>query len=666
MDKENKKNQSPVSGCNEIQQSFDRKEIDFRAFAENSLIGIYIIQDGITKYVNSAIEKMTGYSREEICNKSPLFIIHSDDHALVIKNIRERLEGKEALPYEFRGFHKNGSLLWVRVIGGLITYEGRPALLGNMMDVTAIKKNEEMIKASEERYRKLFQGAAEGILVADIETRKFLYANQAICKMLGYTEAELTEKGVTDIHPKEDLARILGVFAALAKGEKSFVRNIPCLRKDGAKIITDISGTLMVIDGKKCNVGFFTDITERKQIEDALKESETQYRTIVENTDELITQVDENGRFVFVNHKAKNIFGIEPKDCIGRYAFDFVHPDDKEDTKDMFRKWVVSRDNYFTFENRQVNINGEIHQMLWTINTVRGNDGNIMGLLSIGHDITGRKRMENLLKENEHRLERIFAQSPIGAAIVSMQGFFVRVNEALCKMLGYTESELKALKYTDITHHDYLKNDMKNVTRLVKGELDKYEVDKRYVKKDGSVIWGHLSLILLRNESKEPLYFLPMVVDINEQKEAENRVQEQSKILEQKNVALSELLERITAEKEELAKKITSNLEKMILPKLNRLKHKSSDSQKRLFASIEKGIKDLSSGYGLKVTGKTAALTRRELEVCSMIKEGYKNKEIADELYLSPRTIETIRKSIRKKLKIRNKDVNLESYLKTL
>jgi PAS domain S-box-containing protein len=154
--------------------------------------------------------------------------------------------------------------------------------------------------------------------------------------------------------------------------------------------------------------------------------------------------------------------------------------------------------------------------------------------------------------------------------------------------------------------------------------------------------------------------------DVTERKEKEKALLEQSKALEQKNIALKEVMEQISVEKSEQAKKITSNLENIIMPKLRRLKSRASETQKTLCESIEKDIKNVASGFGIKISGKHIALSRRELEICSLIKDGYKNKDIAEELYLSAKTVETIRKSIRRKLRIKNKEVNLHTYLQTL
>ena len=132
----------------------------------------------------------------------------------------------------------------------------------------------QLLKESEKRYRIIFEGAAEGILVTDIETRRHRYCNPALCEMLGYTEEEFTGLGVTDIHPKESLDHVLAEFDAQVRDGRPLALNIPCLRKDGSVVFADVQATSAVIDGLECNVGFFTDVTKRRHIEAQLRQAQ--------------------------------------------------------------------------------------------------------------------------------------------------------------------------------------------------------------------------------------------------------------------------------------------------------------------------------------------------------------------------------------------------------
>ncbi|MCJ7515411.1 MAG: response regulator [Dehalococcoidia bacterium] len=134
-------------------------------------------------------------------------------------------------------------------------------------EIARHKQTEGKLSQSEEKYRTLFEATADGILIADMETRQFQYANPAMCRMLGYTEEELRTMDVAAIHPKEDLQRVVAEFEAQARGDKTLAPDIPCLRKDGIIVYADISTVNITVNGRKCNSGFFRDITERKKTE---------------------------------------------------------------------------------------------------------------------------------------------------------------------------------------------------------------------------------------------------------------------------------------------------------------------------------------------------------------------------------------------------------------
>ena len=139
-----------------------------------------------------------------------------------------------------------------------------------LTDITESKWAQDKVEKSEERFRTLFESAGEGILIADIETKQFKYANPSICKMLGYTKEELIKMSVRDIHPLDTLEDTLTEFGALARGEIQMI-TIPCLKKDGTVIYANINASKAVIDGRECNIGFFIDVTERVNAEKQIK-----------------------------------------------------------------------------------------------------------------------------------------------------------------------------------------------------------------------------------------------------------------------------------------------------------------------------------------------------------------------------------------------------------
>jgi PAS domain S-box-containing protein len=142
----------------------------------------------------------------------------------------------------------------------------------NIRDITKRKEAEEVLKESETRFKTIFNESADGMLLAEIETRRFSMCNPKICQMLGYTEEELMRLGVDDIHPKNDLPLVVEQFERQTKGEIKLVAGLPVKRKDGSIFYADVSISQITLGGGKYLLGGFKDITESKKIQDELKE----------------------------------------------------------------------------------------------------------------------------------------------------------------------------------------------------------------------------------------------------------------------------------------------------------------------------------------------------------------------------------------------------------
>ncbi len=177
------------------------------------------------------------------------------------------------------------------------------------------------------------------------------------------------------------------------------------------------------------------EITQRKQAEEALRASEIKFREFVEGTDDLVTQVDGEGNFTYLNDVAEKILGLKPDDCIGLSGFSFIHPDDRFETQRNFQEWVSKRLSGITLENRQVSRNGEVHEMLWTINPHFDKDGNVITINSIARDITERKRTEEALHKSEEKYRNLIQQSNDAIYLLYNKNFEI-INEKFQEIFG--------------------------------------------------------------------------------------------------------------------------------------------------------------------------------------------------------------------------------------
>ena len=276
--------------------------------------------------------------------------------------------------------------------------------IGILQDITDRKRAEDVLRESEARYKALFQTAAEGILVADIETRKFRYVNPAICRMLDYTEEELKRLSVGDIHPKADLKHVISEFEAQVRGEKILAPNIPCLRKDGTIIYADINAANVLIDGRGCNVGFFTDITERKHAEEKLEEIQRQQKAMLDNIPDIAWLKDKDSVYIAVNEPFAEACGIRAEDLAGKRDLD-IWPEDLAGRYIADDKEVIKSGKRRRIEELLENRAGE-RITVETIKTpIYDDKGDVIGTIGIAHDITDRKRAAEELQKARDELE---------------------------------------------------------------------------------------------------------------------------------------------------------------------------------------------------------------------------------------------------------------------
>jgi PAS domain S-box-containing protein len=186
------------------------------------------------------------------------------------------------------------------------------------------------------------------------------------------------------------------------------------LAKDGKEYqISDSAAPIRNAAGDIVGVVLvFSDVTEQYRMEMALRDSEDRYRTLVENTQDLITRVDTEGRFTFVNNSAQRVFGLAPSECIGLPAFDFVHPGDRETTQAAFGEWLHTPTPILRFENRQISRSGAVRLVQWDIIANRNASGEIIGFSSSARDVTQMRLAEAEIRQLNTDLEaRVLART---------------------------------------------------------------------------------------------------------------------------------------------------------------------------------------------------------------------------------------------------------------
>jgi PAS domain S-box-containing protein len=271
---------------------------------------------------------------------------------------------------------------------------------------------------------------------------------------------------------------------------------------------------------RDANERFRREYERRKRIGEKLKERERVFRTLAMNVPVGVFRNDPDGSCRYVDDRACEIMGVPAEKLHGDGWTRMLHPDDRERVLAAWRE-MMETGKKFALEYRFLTPEGRVTWVLGWALDIRDGEGRRMGFIGSVQDIAERKKAEAILQESEERFRRLFDQSPLGKALVSADFRFLRVNEAFCRITGYSAGEMLSLDFPAITHPEDLAADQEKTGRLLAGEIDRYEMEKRYIRRDGAIIWVRLHVRGIRDEGGRFLYFLPVVEDITARKEAE-------------------------------------------------------------------------------------------------------------------------------------------------
>ncbi len=388
------------------EQQLKVSEEKYSTLVEQAQVGVVIIQDFIFQFSNKAFSEMTSYSIEELMDMSFWKISPPELHEIGRERMNLILNNKIYTPFETTIKSKDDRIIDIEVSARRIIFKGRPAVLGTIHDITDRKQAALKLKESEEKYRMLFEGANDGICLLD--PYAVIDTNEYILNMFGYDE----KQEVIGLEPWE----VSPLNQPDGRNSKEKVRGLidKCLegkpqrfywthrRKDGSLFDTEVSLNRILLENKYFTQAIVRDITERKEAELKLKESEEKYRLITENANDMLAVINESFEYEYINEPFTKILGYFSEEFIGKNRIDILHPDDldavRKAMKILFDKYEV------LLEVRLRKKNG---QYIWTEiygKTFLDTEGTRKALL-VGRDITERKALEEAQQNYTQKLE---------------------------------------------------------------------------------------------------------------------------------------------------------------------------------------------------------------------------------------------------------------------
>lgn len=495
------------------QKALINSELKFKTLFNNAQVGIGLFkQDGTIINVNKELFLMFGGNENtniESYNASD-FYLYKKHRDIFIKQLKKTGSVRD---FEVQLKKITGEKIDLRINSELIEINKEKMVLSTHLDITKHKQTLQKLKNSETRFKAIFNNAYDGILLGDAETKKLVYGNQMICKMLGYSLTELLELSVNDIHPKEQLDSVLNAFEEQLSKKIRVVEKIPVKRKDGIIFYADISSAPIQINNKTYLIGVFRDITERLEAEKALQASEEKYRLLVENQAEGFGITDFEENFIYANKAAEKIFEVNEGELIGKNLKMFLS---KEELQKMLKQTKLRKSSKVTTYELQLNLLNKITKIILITGTPYYDENEkIIGTMGIFRDITDRKMIENRLKEAQK-----IAQLGIWELDIIQNKLFW--SEEIYQIFECTPDEFTASyeSFLQFIHPD----DLEKVNNAYLNSLETkkpYEITHRIITAKGTLKYVKEKCDTIFDNDEKPILSKGIVMDITQLKENE-------------------------------------------------------------------------------------------------------------------------------------------------
>ncbi|MGJ4747030.1 PAS domain S-box protein [Leptospira sp. SA-E8] len=352
-----------------------------------------------------------------------------------------------------------------------------------------------------------------------------------LSKRLGLNEPEISLSFLlTKIHPT-DRTKLESEIESAKNGQNPGPFELKIAGSDGEFLYFKVGIRYVKTSAEASGKYIFLlqEITKPKADRESLRQSNRRLKLATKAANVGIWDLDLIKNVLVWDEGMYNLYGVPKAEFSGAYeAWEkSLHPDDKTRAIEDFYNAVAGRKEFDT-EFRIVWPDKSVHYIKAIAAVFRDSEGNPIQMIGTNWDITRIKqadqdsrKAENSLVLSELMFRGAFENNGIGMALVSSEGKWLKVNKKLCEMLGYSETEFYSLTFQDITHPEDLEKDLSYVKQILDKEIESYKMEKRYFKKDGSIIWITLSVSSVRDKFDNFLYFVSQIEDITEKKAAE-------------------------------------------------------------------------------------------------------------------------------------------------
>jgi len=400
-----------VSERKGAEEGLRASEEHYRILFEEALDGICLAdaETGIITDCNQALTALVGRERAELIGQ-PQKILHppQDGQETISLTFKQHLIDKQGQILETQVVTRQGDIREVEIKANFLDIRGRKLLQGIFRDITERKRAVEALRKSEKKYRNLFDNAMEGVFQTTPDGR-LINANRSFARMFDYESPEEVINTVTDIARQMYANPADRETIICTLKEKGYLKNFECQmrQKDGRIFWVNINARFTkTVDNIPCFEGFMIDITERKQLEEIMRQSEERYRTVIEEIDEGYYEADLAGNYTFVNDSMIRQFQYSREELIGMNYRTYIPRDELEGVYHTFNKAYRTGEIIKWFPMTNIRKDGRPLFVEDSISCLRDKEGRIIGFRGVSRDVTERKKADEKLSQTLENLRK--------------------------------------------------------------------------------------------------------------------------------------------------------------------------------------------------------------------------------------------------------------------
>lgn len=508
----------------DLKSSRDR----FKQYIDKAPYGVFVVDEtGNYLEINETVCKLTGYTKKDLLGENKMNLVADEDKEIAFNSF-QKVKEKGIDDVIVKYITKNNN---IRDFNCRSIKLNNARILGFTEDITEKRVLEKRIIESEEEHRALFNNAGLGIRYFKPDGT-VIWFNEVAAKKMDGVPGDFKGKSIFELFAAEDAKEYMKRIDKAIKINQTTEYEDELEFSIGKKWFKSTYNCIYNTDNELLGIQIISqDITDLKQSERSLFESEQKFRLLFEDAPMGYQSLNEKGYLIAVNKAWLGLLGYSRKEVIGKWFGDFLTQEYVEIFKTNFPEFIKKGTCSVIFEvqkkNREkvlVNFNGRISYNEF---------GNFKQTHCLLQDITTQKNAEKKLIESEKRYRTIFDQAAVGIYNSSLDGRFLNANKKACEMLGYTLKELKKLTFLDITHPNDIEKSKALFTKIKNGETDNLYIEKRYIKKDGRIVYVIISGSMLMDIQDKPLYTVITIQDITEQKLLEEEKRKTDEHLQQ-------------------------------------------------------------------------------------------------------------------------------------